>query len=104
MSALSYESRTSKSFVANPTLAMHSTNIMDKWILASANTLITHVRSEMDKYHLYSVVRGLLKFIEDLTNWYIRFNRRRLKGEEGEESDCVVSLSVLFEVLLTLSR
>lgn len=45
----------------------------------------------------------LLKLIEDLTNWYIRFNRKRCKGENGVD-DCLHSLSTLFEVLFTLAR
>ncbi|KAJ2402790.1 isoleucine--tRNA ligase [Coemansia sp. RSA 2530] len=41
--------------------------------------------------------------IDQLTNWYVRFNRRRLKGENGTE-DAVNALNTLYEVLLTLSR
>ncbi|KAJ2682827.1 isoleucine--tRNA ligase [Coemansia sp. RSA 1285] len=41
--------------------------------------------------------------IDQLTNWYIRFNRKRLKGDAGIE-DAVHSLNTLFEILLTLSR
>jgi isoleucyl-tRNA synthetase len=41
--------------------------------------------------------------IDSLTNWYIRFNRRRLKGENGPD-DAVLALNVLFEVLLSLSK
>ena len=35
----------------------------------------------MNLYHLYSVVSPLLDFIDQLTNWYIRLNRRRFWGE-----------------------
>ncbi len=41
--------------------------------------------------------------IEDLTNWYIRFNRKRLKGENGVD-DALKALNSLFEVLYILSR
>ena len=41
--------------------------------------------------------------IDQLTNWYIRFNRKRLKGENGPK-DAIVALNVLFEVLLSLSK
>lgn len=54
-------------------------------------------------YRLYTVVPRLLRLIEDLTNWYIRFNRKRLKGENGTE-DTVFALNSLFEVLYTLAR
>lgn len=49
----------------------------------------------MDSYHLNRVIPKLLKFIEQLTNWYVRFNRKRLKGENGAE-DCVHALTTLF--------
>jgi hypothetical protein len=54
-------------------------------------------------YRLYTVVPRLLDLIDELTNWYIRFNRRRLKGENGPE-DAVAALNSLFEALLTLCR
>lgn len=45
----------------------------------------------------------MLNLIDELTNWYIRFNRRRLKGEGGLE-DCQSALNTLFETLFTLAR
>jgi isoleucyl-tRNA synthetase len=44
-----------------------------------------------------------LELIDNTTNWYIRFNRRRLKGENGVE-DTKHALNALFEVLFTLCR
>jgi len=38
----------------------------------------------MEKYRLYTVVPKLLKFLENLTNWFVRLNRLRLKGENGD--------------------
>jgi len=43
--------------------------------------LIAEVREEMSKYMVYNVAPKLLAFLEDLTNWYVRLNRKRLKGE-----------------------
>lgn len=37
----------------------------------------------MKHYRLYTVVPRLLKFLEDLTNTYIKLNRPRIKGDEG---------------------
>ncbi|KAI9297973.1 isoleucyl-tRNA synthetase [Neoconidiobolus thromboides FSU 785] len=82
----------------NPT-----TNTMDKWILASCQSLIAFVSQEMSNYRLYTVVPRLLALIDELTNWYIRFNRKRLKGEYGRE-DCLQALNTLFETLFTLCR
>lgn len=88
-------------FVYNPKLL--SDNVMDKWILASLQTLIGFIHAEMKEYRLYTVVPGLLKLIDDLTNWYIRLNRSRLKGENGVE-DATKALNTLFEALFVLVR
>lgn len=43
--------------------------------------------------------------IDDLTNWYIRFNRKRLKGAAGlGEEDTTAALNTLLQVLFTLVR
>ena len=74
-------------------------NIMDRWLIAANQNLIKLVRHEMDSYKLYNVSPKLLRFLEDLTNWYIKLNRNRIRGDETDE-DWVVSLNVLFDVLL----
>lgn len=45
----------------------------------------------------------MFEMIDNMTNWYIRFNRKRLKGEGGIE-DTLNALNSLFEVLYTLMR
>lgn len=73
-------------------------NVTDIWILSKAQSLIKFVRAEMAEYRLYTVVSILLQFIEQLTNWYIRFNRKRLKGSHGQ-ADAYQALCVLHFVL-----
>eukprot|EP00668_Euglena_longa_P014268 GGOE01018247.1.p1 GENE.GGOE01018247.1~~GGOE01018247.1.p1 ORF type:complete len:1070 (+),score=313.51 GGOE01018247.1:91-3300(+) len=77
------------------------TNTMDQWILASSNHLIEYVVEEMRKYRLYTVVPGLLKYLDNLTNWYVRMNRRRLKGDGEGPEDCGQALATLYSVLMT---
>ncbi|KAJ4968949.1 hypothetical protein NE237_015650 [Protea cynaroides] len=80
-----------------------SSNVLDQWINSATESLVHFVRQEMDAYRLYTVVPYLLKFIDNLTNIYVRFNRKRLKGRTGEE-DCVTALSNLYNVLLTTCK
>lgn len=80
-----------------------SNNVMDQWVLARCQSLIQLVREEMAAYRLYTIIPRLLDLIDELTNWYIRFNRKRLKGEDGKE-DTVAALNTLFEALFTLCR
>ena len=81
--------------------SLKTENVMDRWILASLQSLLKTVRTEMEAYRLYSVLPPCLRFLESLTNMYIRFNRRRLKGELEEESRG--PLNILFHVLFQFS-
>ncbi|OCF60579.1 isoleucine-tRNA ligase [Kwoniella mangroviensis CBS 10435] len=95
-----FERTTGEKFVYDHD-APKSSNVMDRWILATCQTLIQHVDTEMGAYRLYTVIPRLLDFIADLTNWYIRFNRTRLKGIGGVE-DTRAALNTLYEALYTL--
>lgn len=74
------------------------TNVTDKWILERVSNLREFVETHMDEYHVDKPVLEILNFIEDLTNWYIKFNRLRMKGKFGE-TDQQTALSVLYTVL-----
>ncbi|XP_032116417.1 isoleucine--tRNA ligase, cytoplasmic-like isoform X7 [Sapajus apella] len=90
-------------FPYNENTVRKSPNITDQWILSFMQPLIGFFETEMAAYRLYTVVPRLVKFVDILTNWYVRMNRRRLKGENGME-DCVMALETLFSVLLSLCR
>ncbi|XP_061947638.1 isoleucine--tRNA ligase, cytoplasmic-like isoform X2 [Populus nigra] len=77
----------------------NSSNVLDQWINSATQSLVHFVHQEMNAYRLYTVVPYLLKFLDNLTNIYVRFNRKRLKGRTGEE-DCRTALSTLYNVLL----
>jgi len=99
-----YEQQTGEKFLFDTTMRRtgEAGNLMDRWIISANQSLIKLVRLEMDRYRLYSVVRPLLAFLEQLTNWYVRLNRPRMKGEEGVEEQ-KRSLNILFDVLLNTS-
>ncbi|XP_051931486.1 isoleucine--tRNA ligase, cytoplasmic [Hippocampus zosterae] len=90
-------------FLYNENTVKQSDNIMDKWIQSFTQSLIQFFKAEMDGYRLYTVVPRLVKFVDMLTNWYVRTNRRRLKGESGTE-DCLWALETLFSVLFSMCR
>lgn len=74
-------------------------NVLDRWLQAATRTMVASVRREMDAYHLNRVVPNLLRFIDELTNVYVRLNRGRLKGRSSPE-DCAMALSTLFDSLV----
>ncbi|XP_030314121.1 isoleucine--tRNA ligase, cytoplasmic isoform X2 [Calypte anna] len=92
-----------REFLYNENTVKESNNIMDKWILSFTQSLIQFFKAEMAAYRLYTVVPRLVKFVDILTNWYVRMNRRRLKGENGTE-DCIMALETLFRVLFSMCR
>lgn len=77
-------------------------NLTDQWILAYSQRLIKYVRTEMEAYRLYTVVSGLLSFFEKLSNWYIRLNRNRIKGDFGA-NNAEIALNILFKVTFELN-
>ncbi|KAF2903728.1 hypothetical protein ILUMI_02436 [Ignelater luminosus] len=67
-------------------------NIMDRWILSFTQSLLQYVHKEMKAYHLYNVVPRLTKYFDHLTNWYVRMNRKRLKGETKDQYKALMTL------------
>lgn len=80
---------------------------IDRWIISRLESLIYKINEEMNGYYLYKIISPILEFIDDLTNWYIRKNRRRFwksAESDGEKADKLCAYTTLHEVLLTLSR
>lgn len=104
--AVLFEKNTDSAFIASALPAASSIkNIMDRWILADCQSMLRFIDQEMVGYRLYTVVPRLLRVIDNLTNWYIRFNRKRLKGTAGlGMQDTTEALNTLCEVLFTLVR
>lgn len=91
------------SFQTDRYMTNRNTSVMDIWITSFKESLLDFVAKEMKSYRLYTVVPRLTKFIDMLTNWYVRLNRRRIKGEYGREQ-CLASLDTLYSVLLTMVK
>lgn len=98
-----FKKENGEDFVYDP--ALSSSNVFDRWLLASIQSLVKFIHEEMQSYRLYTVVPKLLALIDNLTNWYIRFNRRRIKGaSSGGLEDTKKGLNTLAEALFILSR
>ncbi len=80
-----------------------SDNILDRWIISKTQTLLSITEKEMAEYHLNNVVPALLDFIEDLTNWYIRLNRKRFWDEKSTK-DKESAYQTLYYVLFTMAN
>lgn len=77
---------------------------IDLWLLSKYNRLVKNVGASMDEYDLNKVCKYLNVFVnEDLSNWYIRRNRRRFWGSELDNSKKAV-YKTTYEVLVGLSK
>ncbi len=77
---------------------------IDRWIISKLNTVIGRVNDSLEHYDITKAVRALSDFmIDDVSNWYVRRNRRRFwKSEAG--SDKLAAYQTLHEVLLTFAQ
>jgi isoleucyl-tRNA synthetase len=87
----------------SPAQNVCSDNLLDRWIRSSLERLQQEVVSAMDTYDLQRAVRPFVRFLEDLTNWYIRRSRRRF-WKSQDDTDKAQAYSTLYEVLLQLSK
>ena len=78
--------------------------LIDRWLLSKLNRLIKNVTMAYEEYDLNKVARLIVPFLnDDLSNWYIRSNRRRFWDSQLSESKKAVYLTT-FEVLVTLCK
>lgn len=70
----------------------------DKWLIVRTNEFIEKAQSYMDDYKVYLLIKDFEVFVDDISNWYIRTNRRRFWKTEDEQ-DKMVAYWTLFTAL-----
>jgi isoleucyl-tRNA synthetase len=77
---------------------------IDRWIISELNTLIKKYVGFMDAYDITKAARSVSEFtIDQLSNWYVRRNRRRFwKSEHGK--DKIAAYQTLYECLESVVR
>jgi isoleucyl-tRNA synthetase len=77
---------------------------IDRWILSELNSLIETYRQSLDAYDVTRAARAISDFtIDQLSNWYVRRNRRRFwKSEKGRDKSA--AYQTLFECLVTVAK
>ena len=80
-------------------------SLMDRWIVSSLQSLIKVVNEKMENYYLYEVIPPLMNFVDELTNWYVRSNRKRFWKEKGvDDVDKINAFKTLHEVLIEFNK
>ncbi len=64
------------------TIGNTSSNVLDQWIIARLNQLISESTKSLDEYNVFNPVRALREFIADFSTWYIRRSRDRFKSDD----------------------
>lgn len=78
--------------------------VLDVWILERVKQLTSEVTKAMDSYQTPKACRALLDFISDLSTWYVRRSRDRMKTEGSVATDAVNTLGyVLTRVSILLA-
>lgn len=76
---------------------------IDKWILSRLNSVIKDVDRELSDYNPTKAIRIINDFvIDDLSNWYVRLNRKRFSRND-DKKDKIIVFNILFECLYKIS-
>ncbi|MEA4936837.1 MAG: isoleucine--tRNA ligase [Paludibacter sp.] len=77
---------------------------IDRWIISLLNTLIKEVTEHYENYEPTKAGRAISDFVgENLSNWYVRLNRKRYWGGEFNE-DKLAAYQTLYTCLETVAR
>ncbi|HLF00514.1 MAG TPA: isoleucine--tRNA ligase [Anaerolineales bacterium] len=78
---------------------------LDKWILSELHTLVRVVTDAYENYDVTNATRPIEKFLDYLSNWWLRRSRRRFWKSEGEMTDADrAAYSTLHECLVTVAK
>ncbi len=78
-------------------------NPLDIWVVSRVHQLRNEIDKYMREYNIPAATAGILPFIDDLSNWFVRRSRRRFWKSE-DDSDKLEAYSTLYYVLVYLSK
>ena len=89
---------------SEPAVSVEKRPEIDRWILSLLNTLVKNVTEALDDYEPTKAARAVSEFVDDnLSNWYVRLNRKRFWGP-GKEEDKLAAYQTLYTCLLTVVK
>ncbi|APZ90599.1 class I tRNA ligase family protein [Fuerstiella marisgermanici] len=78
---------------------------IDRWLLSNLQTLIDTAHRELADYNAPAFCAAAAEFIDNLSNWYIRRNRRRFwRSKDASDTDKTAAYETLYEVLVKLCQ
>ena len=89
---------------SEPDVAWEKRPEIDRWILSLLNSLVKDVDTYLDSYEPTRAGRAISDFVNDnLSNWYVRLNRRRFWGG-GITEDKLSAYQTLYTCLETVAK
>jgi isoleucyl-tRNA synthetase len=76
---------------------------IDRWVLARLNALVRDVTGMLESYDVHGPAKEIERFVDELSNWYVRRNRRRFWKAE-QDADKAAAFNTLYTCLSTLAR
>lgn len=91
--------------VADPSDAADDLHVTDRWLLARTERMLAVTTEAMRDYNTSIVISEIEQYLDEVSNWYVRVNRRRLwTGQDPDKRACYATLfSALRTVTLVLS-
>jgi isoleucyl-tRNA synthetase len=82
--------------------------VLDRWILSRLQELVLAVAERLERYEPNQATAAVNRFVDDLSNWYLRRCRRRFWAKSGvskaSDVDKHAAYSTLYRTLVTLSK
>ncbi|MEJ5345741.1 MAG: isoleucine--tRNA ligase [Chloroflexus sp.] len=76
---------------------------IDRWALAALNQLVQQVTTCFEEYDVYTAANAIEHFVDELSNWYVRRNRRRFWKSEAD-ADKEAAYQTLYTCLVTVAK
>jgi len=96
---------------SEPTIPAAERQEFDRWVLSELNSLLRRYYEYMDSYDVTKAAKSVSDFtIDQLSNWYVRRNRRRFwssrtsSGQSNAEKDKLAAYQTLYECLVSVTK
>ncbi len=77
---------------------------LDRWLLSELNRVLGEVTTRLDAYDNYGACQAITRFVDDLSNWYVRRSRDRFWSTDPRDSDKLDAYWTLYECLLVTCK
>ena len=93
-------------FSSEPVSLSTLKNPLDRWVVSRLHELNQAISEGMEEYNLPKALSGVLPFVDDLSNWFVRRSRRRFwkSEDDGDKAEAYLTLyTVLTQLAMLLA-